>query len=122
MTENTTFHDECHMRTRCARYDTCPMVTFHRIISGKWKILILWYLSNKTLRFSDLQRKLPDVTQKTLTTQLRNLEKDKLIIRTIYPTVPPKVEYSLSDVGKDMIPLLEAMYTYGVGYLEKTND
>lgn len=115
------FHEECHMQTRCAKYETCPITTFHKIISGKWKILILWYLSNGALRFSDLRRKLPDVTQRMLTNQLRALEEDQLILRTVYPVVPPKVEYSLTDIGKQMLPLLESMYDYGVMYSTSIN-
>lgn len=111
-------HEECHMNTRCSHFDTCPITISHKIISGKWKILILWYLSNKPLRFSEIKRKIPDATQKMLTNQLRALEEDKLIIRKVYPVVPPKVEYSLSDIGKEMLPLLEMMYRYGIMYSE----
>lgn len=116
MNQRRPLHEECHMNTRCLHYETCPMTIFHSIISGKWKILILWYLSNKSLRFSELKRKLPDVTQKMLTNQLRSLEEDGLILRKVYPVVPPKVEYSLSDIGKAMTPILESMYSYGVLY------
>lgn len=119
MSETHPFHEECHMNTRCQHYETCPITIVHKIISGKWKILILWYLSNKSLRFSELKRKLPDVTQKMLTNQLRSLEEDGLINRKVYPVVPPKVVYSLSDVGTEIIPMLESMYNYGVMYSEK---
>lgn len=121
MTKTFSFHEECHMKTRCLQYETCPMITFHKIISGKWKILILWYLTNKPLRFSELNKKLPDVTQRMLTTQLRSLEEDGLISRKVYPVVPPKVEYSLTDLGKEMTPLLESMYKYGVMYSQNIN-
>ncbi|MEF9991018.1 MAG: helix-turn-helix domain-containing protein [Romboutsia sp.] len=104
------------MSKRCNKFQTCPMVLFHKLVSGKWKILILWYLSSGSLRFSELKRKLPDVTQKMLTNQLRSLEEDNLIHREVYPVVPPKVEYSLTDMGEKMIPLLEQMYIYGVDY------
>lgn len=110
------FHSVCHLKNRCAKYDTCPMITVHKILSGKWKILILWYLSNGTLRFSELKRKLPNTTQKMLTNQLRSLEEDNLIFRKVYPVVPPKVEYGLTDIGCKIVPLLEAMYTYGIQY------
>lgn len=120
MNLNIPLHGECHMQTRCTKYATCPITIFHKIISGKWKILILWYLSNKPLRFSELKRKLPDITQKMLTNQLRSLEEDQLINRKVYPVVPPKVEYSLSDIGKEMIPLLESMYNFGVMYKKNT--
>ncbi|MDO5294193.1 MAG: helix-turn-helix domain-containing protein [bacterium] len=122
MTEQKPFHNECHMNSRCNQYDRCPMVTVHQIISGKWKLLILWYLNGKTLRFGDLQRKLPDATQKMLTKQLRSLEQDQLIIRTVYATVPPKVEYRLSDIGQDLIPLLESMHTFGAKHYTQYDE
>ena len=109
-------HSKCHMKNSCAHYKTCPMITVHRLISGKWKILILWYLSDQTLRFSDLKKKLPEITQKMLTNQLRSLEEDGLISRTVYPVVPPKVEYALTEVGQEMLPLLKSMYDYGITY------
>lgn len=109
-------HSKCHMKNSCAHYDTCPMITVHKLISGKWKILILWYLSHQTLRFSDLKKKLPEITQKMLTNQLRSLEEDGLISRTVYPVVPPKVEYALTPIGLEMLPLLENMYHYGITY------
>ena len=121
MKKTIPIHKECHMNTRCSHFQTCPITTFHKIISGKWKILILWYLTNKPLRFSELKRKLPDVSQKMLTNQLRSLEEDGLVLRKVYPVVPPKVEYSLSDIGKEIIPLLESMYNYGVMYTENIN-
>ncbi|WP_346868860.1 winged helix-turn-helix transcriptional regulator, partial [Clostridium sp. UBA5119] len=74
------------------------MVVVQNLLSGKWKLLILWYLSYGTLRFSDIKKRLPKVTQKMLTSQLRSLEEDKLISRKVYPVVPPKVEYSLTEV------------------------
>ena len=98
------------------------MILVHRILSGKWKILILWYLSNETLRFSELKRKLPDTTQKMLTNQLRSLEEDNLIFRKVYPVIPPKVEYGLTDIGKKIVPLLESMYTYGIEYSKTKNS
>lgn len=100
----------------------CPMVLVQDLLSGKRKLLILWYLSYKTLRFSDLKRNLPDVTQKMLTQQLRSLEEDGLICRTVYPIVPPKVEYSLTELGKKVIPILELMHEYGVEYLNKKSE
>ncbi len=113
-----TSHHKCHMSKSCAKYNTCPMTLFHKLVSGKWKILILWYLSSGYLRFSEIKRKLPDVTQKMLTNQLRSLEEDGLVHREIYPVIPPRVEYSLTEMGKKMIPLLEQMYNFGVEYSE----
>lgn len=109
-------HHKCHMRERCAHYCTCPMTSVHKLISGKWKILIMWYLSENTLRFSELKRKLPDVTQKMLTNQLRSLEEDKLIFRKVYPVVPPRVDYGLTEIGQKMVPLFKAMYDFGIEY------
>lgn len=94
------------------------MVVVQNLLSGKWKILILWYLSYGTLRFSDIKNRLPNVTQKMLTSQLRSLEEDKLISRKVYPVVPPKVEYSLTEVGKEIIPILEMMHSFGSEYLD----
>lgn len=109
-------HELCHMRGNCETYDVCPMVLVQNILSGKRKILILWYLSYQALRFSEIKRKLPDVTQKMLTQQLRSLEEDGLINREVYPVVPPKVEYSLTPMGQRIIPILEMMHTFGSEY------
>lgn len=111
-------HKECVMREKCLKYDTCPMVLVQHLLSGKRKILILWYLNYTTLRFNDIKRKLPDVTQKMLTQQLRSLENDGLVYRKVYPVIPPKVEYSLTEMGKKIIPILEMMHGFGAEYLE----
>lgn len=84
-----------------------------KVIGGKWKPLILWFLCDKTLRFNELQKSMPGITQKMLTTQLRELEKDNIIKRKIYPQIPPKVEYSLSKYGKTIYPILELMAEWG---------
>lgn len=112
-------HEECYMKEKCVQYEQCPMVLIQDMISGKWKILILWYLSYKKLRFSDIQRKLPNVSQKVLSRQLKSLEEDNLINRKVYPDVPIKVEYSLTDTGKKMVPILEMMHKFGAEYLEE---
>ncbi|MGL5379903.1 winged helix-turn-helix transcriptional regulator [Clostridium sp.] len=122
MNNSLTFHDVCHNKKNCATYDTCPMILVHKLISGKWKILILWYLCSGSLRFSDLKRKLPDVTQKMLTNQLRSLEEDGLIYRHVYPVVPPKVEYGLTDTGKNIIPMLEEVHKFGIKYHKDLNN
>jgi DNA-binding HxlR family transcriptional regulator len=106
------------MKDRCQQYDHCPMVLVQDLLSGKRKILILWYLSYRTLRFSEIKNKLPDVTSKMLTQQLRSLEDDGLILRTIYPVVPPKVEYSLTQLGEKIIPILEMMHEFGSDYMK----
>jgi DNA-binding HxlR family transcriptional regulator len=90
------------------------------VIGGKWKGLILWHLRLKTLRFSQLQRRLQTVTQKMLTQQLRELETDGLIHRQVYAEVPPRVEYSLSESGLTVVPMLELMCQWGQNYLQET--
>ena len=87
------------------------------LLSGKWKILILWFLSSKVMRFSDIRKKLPNVTQKMITQQLKSLESDHLVFRHVYPVVPPKVEYGLTEMGQKIIPILEKMHSFGVEYL-----
>lgn len=118
---NTTkeMHQTCYMSDKCIKYKVCPMVLVQKLLSGKRKIMILWYLSGKVLRFNDIKRRLPDVTQKMLTQQLRSLEEDHLIFRHVYPVVPPKVEYGLTELGEKIIPILEAMHGFGAEYLEE---
>lgn len=110
------------MRETCLKDDICPMVLAYKLLSGKRKIMILWFLSNKILRFNEIQKKMPDVTQKMLTKQLRSLEEDHLIYRHVYPTVPPKVEYEITDVGSRIIPILELMHQFGASYIETFRD
>jgi Predicted transcriptional regulators len=110
------------MKEKCLKYDICPMMLVQNILSGKRKILILWFLSSNPLRFNDIKKKLPDVTQKMLTQQLRSLEEDGLINRKIYPVIPPKVEYSLTELGEKIIPLLEQMHGFGAEYLERGTE
>lgn len=90
------------------------------VIGGKWKGLILWHLRLKTLRFSQLQRRLQSVTQKMLTQQLRELEADGLVHRQVYAEVPPRVEYSLTERGRTVVPFLELMCRWGEDYLQET--
>ncbi|MFW5646371.1 MAG: winged helix-turn-helix transcriptional regulator [Acetivibrio ethanolgignens] len=99
---------------------TCPVEAAISLIGGKYKAVILWHLMNGTLRYSQLHRKIPKATDKMLAQQLRELERDGLIIRTVYPVVPPKTEYSLTDFGKTIAPILDAMCDWGRDYLNKT--
>ncbi len=100
----------------------CTVSVTLEIIGGKWKSLILWHLSFKTLRFSQLQRRLQKVTQKMLTQQLRELEADGLIHREVYAEVPPRVEYSLTKLGESVVPVLQQMYLWGKEYLKETDQ
>ncbi len=83
------------------------------VMGGKWKPLIMFLLVDQTLRFSELQRNIVQITQKMLTEQLRELEKDGLISRKVYPQVPPKVEYSMTAYGRTLLPVLETMHNWG---------
>lgn len=95
----------------------CPVEAAINLIGGKYKALILWNLMGRTMRYSQLRKEIPSATPKMLTQQLRQLESDGLLNRKVYPVVPPKVEYSLTDFGKSIRPVMEAMYGWGIGYL-----
>lgn len=95
------------MKKENGKYLPCPMAKLQKLIAGKWKIYILWILAHETIRFGELHRKLEGITQSMLTKQLRELEKDGLIARHVYPEVPPKVEYSLSELGESFVPILK---------------
>lgn len=91
----------------------CGLLEVQKIIAGKWKIYILWTLYTNTMRFSELNRSIPDITQSMLTKQLRELEQDGFIKRYVYREVPPRVEYSLTELGMKFIPLIEEMSKWG---------
>ena len=99
-------------------FGKCPYVTSQKLLTGKWTLLIMHHLSAQTLRFNELQRALPDLTQATLTKQLRMMEDYGMITRTVYNQIPPKVEYSLSELGKHFKPVLDAIEVWGVEYIE----
>jgi len=101
--------------------DFCPVSVTLDMIGGKYKALILWHLSMKTLRYSELKKRIFDATPKTLTQQLRELESDHLIHREVYPVIPPRVEYSLTDLGRSVMPVLVAMRDWGAEYLRAKN-
>jgi len=96
----------------------CPMTTAQKILSGKWALIILFLLSKKTMRFNELQRELSKITQATLTKQLRAMEENGLVKRAVYNQIPPKVEYSLSELGESFLPVLETLETWGNRYIE----
>ncbi|GIN19654.1 MAG TPA: HxlR family transcriptional regulator [Bacillus bacterium] len=94
--------------------ELCKVDEALSILVGKWKPIILLHLFNRgTLRFSELKRLMPDITQKMLTKQLRELEEEDIINRVVYPQVPPKVEYSISDYGRSLQPVLDVMHEWG---------
>lgn len=98
--------------------DNCPVEATLDLIGGKYKALILWHLSSGTLRFSQLRDRITKATPKMLTQQLRELETQKLIHREVYPVIPPRVEYSLTETGRSLLPILVAMRDWGADYLK----
>lgn len=96
----------------------CPMELGLNILSGKWKLKILWQLSKGTLRFQELQRLVGNITTKTLTQQLRELEEQGIVLRNVFPEVPPRVEYSLSEIGVTLKPILGELCQWGKTYQE----
>lgn len=103
-------------RPRHDRFDCspgCPVEATLALIGGKWKGVILWHLLQGTLRFNEIRRRVPSVTQRMLTNQLRELEADGFITRTVYPEVPPKVEYSVSERGRSLEAVILALKAWG---------
>ena len=87
----------------------CPVATTVELIGSKWKLLILKYLLNKTMRYNELKREIDGISQKVLTSTLKSMVEDGIVIRTSYPEVPPRVEYSLSEIGESMRPVIDVM-------------
>lgn len=95
----------------------CPVEATLELIGGKYKALILWHLAQSKLRYSQLRQSIAGITPKMLTQQLRELEAQQLIHREVFPIVPPKVEYSLTELGESLMPVLVAMRDWGSAYL-----
>ena len=96
----------------CVTKDSPVHITLN-VIGGKWKPIILWFVKEETIRFGKLHKQIGEITSKMLTQQLRELEHDGLILRNVYPQVPPKVEYSLTKYGETLLPVLESMAIWG---------
>lgn len=94
----------------------CPVATTVQLIGNKWKLLILRNLRVRPWRFNELQKSLEGISQKVLTDSLRSMESDGIVTRTAYPEVPPRVEYALSELGVSMLPIINAMETWGIEY------
>jgi len=95
----------------------CPVQATSNVLAGKWKVLIVWYLSFGSRRFAELRDLLPGVSEKVLTAQLRQLERDGVLLRRVTHSVPPRVDYRLSDAGQDLIPVMQAMCHWGTKHL-----
>jgi DNA-binding HxlR family transcriptional regulator len=98
----------------------CPVEAAIEVIGGKWKLMILWRLNQKTHRFADLRREIPGISEKMLIQHLRQLEADGIVERKVFATVPPKVEYSLTEHGKSLRQALNAISDWGKVHIEKT--
>jgi DNA-binding HxlR family transcriptional regulator len=98
--------------------EECPVIITQNIIGGKWKVAILWLLRENPKRFNELKKLLPKITQTMLTQQLRELESDGVVHRKIYHEIPPKVEYSLTPIGRKFLPIINIMGQWGNEYLE----
>lgn len=92
----------------------CPVEVTFDLVGGKWKCLILWHLHLGKMRFKELERIVSGVSQKMLTQQLKEMERDELLVKTVYPEVPPRVEYELTPLGHSLFPILEAMHGWAV--------
>lgn len=102
--------------TAAKKLPACPVETTLTLISDKWKVLILRDLMNGTMRFGELRKSIGQVSQKVLTAQLRQMEGSGLLTRTVYPEVPPHVKYTLTDLGRSLKPILDAMWVWGEEY------
>lgn len=106
--------NECQLKICGDKKYYCSMELTLQVIGGKWKPIILYKLGQEgVLRFSEIKRAIPNITQKMLTQQLRELESDGLVHREVYPQVPPKVEYSLTDLGKSVMPIMGSLCQWG---------
>jgi DNA-binding HxlR family transcriptional regulator len=97
----------------------CPVEATLDVIGGKWKVVILFWLKDRTLRFGELRRKIPGVSERMLTQQLRELEEHGIVHREVYPEVPPKVEYSLTDYGRTLRPITDLMCEWGKKHMRR---
>lgn len=105
-------------KVSCSNY-RCEIEITLEILSGKWKTLIIWNLSKyKVIRYNEFKRLIPEVTQKMLSQQLKNLEQNGIINKQVYPQTPPMVEYSLTKIGEELIPILQAMDNWGKNFVD----
>ena len=109
------------MSNKVSQYGICPFATTQKVLTGKWGLVIIYQLSTGTKRFNELQRLIPGITQTILTRHLRQLETDKIIKRQVFAEVPPRVEYSLTDIGKRFRSVLDAIELWGLDYINELN-
>jgi DNA-binding HxlR family transcriptional regulator len=97
----------------------CPVNIAYKLIAGKWKLSIVWLLSQKTRRFGELQKLIPEISRGVLTQQLRELEHSGLVYREVFKEIPLKVEYSLTDIGESLLPIFSVLHEWGKSYLNQ---
>ena len=102
----------------CENKSKCNLESIVNVIGNRWNLFIIWHLREKELRFSELQARMCGINSKTITKHLRDLEKQGILIRQVFPEVPPRVEYSLTDPGNALLPIIEAMLEWGGVYLD----
>lgn len=102
-----------HSLNRTRMTNNCPLTSSLLLISGRWKLIIIWQLRDGTLRFGDLQKNIQHTSKKMLTQQLKELEQDGMISRKVFPEVPPRVEYTLTQLAKSLLPILDSLYSWG---------
>lgn len=103
-------------------YIDCPFAKVQKIVSGKWNMLIIYLLSDEILRFGELHRRLPDMTQATLSKQLKTLEEHGIIYKNVFNQIPPKVEYSLTEIGQKFLPVLDELEKWSKEYEDYQNE
>lgn len=114
--------DSRENKISCSNYQ-CEIEVTLEILSGKWKALLIWNLHlHQIIRYNEFRRLIPSITQKMLTQQLKELEKYGIISRTVYPTVPPMVEYRLTELGQELIPIMQSMDNWGKKYVKEYNN
>jgi DNA-binding HxlR family transcriptional regulator len=117
MSEKIPVEERKNASTMEDRFGKCPYATAQELISGKWAILILYYLENGPVRFNELQRQMPKMSHATLSVQLKSLVKNGIVSRTEDPDVPQKVEYALTEIGEKFKPVLQAISEWGAEYI-----
>lgn len=114
--------DSRENKVSCSNYQ-CEIELTLELLGGKWKALIIWNLHlHEVIRYNEFRRLIEGITQKMLTQQLKELEKYGIVSRTVYPTVPPAVEYQLTELGKELIPIMEAMDKWGKNYVQRYHE
>ncbi|KOA19682.1 HTH-type transcriptional activator HxlR [Clostridium homopropionicum DSM 5847] len=113
--------EKCELTIETTDGEVCPVRTTQKIFEGKWKLIILYYLSLKSTRFNELQKLIPNISHGVLSLQLKELEKTHMINRKVYNEIPPKVEYSLSETGEKFLPVMNILTDFGKEYIKTHN-